>query len=338
MMMDVKTASMTSLQERLMDLREIVPPQAPVVHFDYAVYHNVGDLLLSKATERFFDNNGNRVIDCYCIQNYRKALTKSFPDDAVFVFQGGGNFGDVHAVHQQLRESVLTAHPRQKSVVFPQSIFYKDPEKLAAAESLFTRFENLTLCARDEISYQIFTTNFRNPCLLLPDTAHLLQGAFAKGNAQTVRDKLYFVRQDHAGFEEGVVQALDDAPDDDFLDWSGFLSSSDWAMMRAGYYAHRLDEKTLHTMLPARLWRIYRDRLLERSVKLFFESGEVVTNRLHGLILAMLTGTPVSAFDTGHGKISAYYQTWLQDEPGVGILTPDIHEGAMTPLVNNGAD
>ncbi|MEZ5894309.1 MAG: polysaccharide pyruvyl transferase family protein [Parvularculaceae bacterium] len=323
---------MSALSDGVMRLSEAVAPGAPVVHFDYAVYHNVGDLLLSKATERFFALNRNRVIDSYSILNYRSALARTFPEDAVFVFQGGGNIGDIHPAHQQMREEVMRAHVKRRAVIFPQSVYFDDAARLTEAAEMFARCENLTIVARDDLSFAIFSKYFRNRVLRAPDTAHILYGAMPPAPAPK-QETLHFIRQDHAGFDDGLAMALGDIPKSALLDWPGFLSPADWRIMRLGYYAHRADEKTVHTPLPAALWRVYRDRLIARAAALFADHALIVTNRLHGLILGMLVGRPVQFFDTGRGKIVGYYDTWLKGAPGVTALpTPAAEETLMAGL------
>ena len=322
------------LKSRLSALKRLVPEGAPVVHFDYAVYHNVGDILISCATEAFFRDNGNRISDSYCIQNYRKALSKQFSPDTVFVFQGGGNFGDVHKAHQRLREDVMRAHPAQQAVIFPQTVFFKDPKSLESTAALFARFENLTICGRDQISVAMLQQHFHNNIEALPDIAHYLDGAIAQHGQTPPAGTLYFVRQDHPGFANADIDAIAGAPQDSLLDWPGFLSAHDWRMMKAGHYLHRLDEKTLHTPLPLALWRAWRTGLVIRAFRLFQEHEEVVTNRLHGLILAMLCAKPVRAFETGHGKLTTYYQSWLRDDPSVSIDEHCEKPSLMAALAN----
>jgi pyruvyl transferase EpsO len=59
------------------------------------------------------------------------------------------------------------------------------------------------------------------------------------------------------------------------------------------------------------LWRVYRDRLLRRSVKFFGSYGRMVTDRLHGMILGSLLNMPVAFEDNSYGKLSRYYGEWL---------------------------
>ena len=44
-------------------------------------------------------------------------------------------------------------------------------------------------------------------------------------------------------------------------------------------------------------------------------SAAVVTDRLHGVILALLAGRPVAALDVRNRKVSRFVDTWLRDAP-----------------------
>ena len=57
------------------------------------------------------------------------------------------------------------------------------------------------------------------------------------------------------------------------------------------------------------------DHLLEK----FYNSKIVITDRLHGMIFALITKTPCIAFDNSNKKISSTYNTWLKDVPYIKI-------------------
>ena len=46
----------------------------------------------------------------------------------------------------------------------------------------------------------------------------------------------------------------------------------------------------------------------------------VVTDRLHGMIFSVITGTPCLALDSGTGKVAQFYRDWLSDVPTVRLL------------------
>lgn len=324
---------MSTAEDKLVEglksgLQDLIPPGRKVVFFDYAVFRNVGDLLISRSVEHFFKLNGNVVLDRFCMQNHKAALKRTFPSDAIFVFQGGGNFGDLFEGHQRIRMDILLAHPKQPAVVLPQTMYYQDPAKLQRDADKLAPLENLTLCMRDGVSFDVAQATFKNELRLLPDTVHLLQDQF--GVCEPGVHRLNFLRLDQGSYS---VVGLDILPGDQstFMDWPRFLTQREVAIIRRFQQVHMWDAR-FHTPLPHAAWSVFRERLLKRASRLFLDSSDVVTNRLHGLILSIVTRRPVSIIESGYGKVSAYYDTFLKDFEQVHLETPGVHEQAMATM------
>jgi len=47
----------------------------------------------------------------------------------------------------------------------------------------------------------------------------------------------------------------------------------------------------------------------------------MVTDRLHGMIFGIITGTPCVVLDSGTHKVAQFYRDWLTDLPGVEFLS-----------------
>ena len=67
----------------------------------------------------------------------------------------------------------------------------------------------------------------------------------------------------------------------------------------------------------------------------FGHSAAVVTDRLHGVILALLAGRPVAALDVRNRKVSRFVDTWLRDAPRCAAVyaSPAEALGAALALV-----
>jgi pyruvyl transferase EpsO len=46
----------------------------------------------------------------------------------------------------------------------------------------------------------------------------------------------------------------------------------------------------------------------------------VVTDRLHGAIVARLAGRRVTLLDNSYGKLAAYHDAWWHDDPDVVLV------------------
>jgi pyruvyl transferase EpsO len=67
-----------------------------------------------------------------------------------------------------------------------------------------------------------------------------------------------------------------------------------------------------------RAWAAYANRLIGDAVDLFAASDHVVTDRLHGHILACLMDKPSTVVDNFYGKNFSYVNAWTA---GSGLVT-----------------
>jgi pyruvyl transferase EpsO len=59
------------------------------------------------------------------------------------------------------------------------------------------------------------------------------------------------------------------------------------------------------------MWYSTRDEMVNDAIDYFSKHDRVYTNRLHAMILALLLGRDVVAFDNLYGKSSRYINAWL---------------------------
>ncbi|KAF7962366.1 hypothetical protein AWV80_22615 [Cupriavidus sp. UYMU48A] len=61
------------------------------------------------------------------------------------------------------------------------------------------------------------------------------------------------------------------------------------------------------------LWMKYADRLIAEAIDLFSSHEHVLTDRLHGHILACLLDMPNTVSDNSYGKNSGYINSWTKE-------------------------
>lgn len=297
-------------------LRTAIPAGRPVVYFDYAVYGNVGDLLIHKASDVFLAANDNRIIDAFDLQNHGQALRRVFPRDAVLVFQGGGNMGDLFPRHDRLRLDILAAFPNHRAVIMPQTAYYRDATIRRAALAGYAAHPDLHVMLRDQRSVSDLGPALPGPVTLMPDMAHRLAGdAFIERACAGIlpeRARLDFMREPWQGDPE-QAQSLDVAGIE-VWNWPEYLNPKELRWIRRSRRMHRHDARRWHTAWPRRIWRRRRDRILERALAFFAGHHSIHTNRLHGSLMGLLCDREVVMYDTSYGKLSHYYQTWLHDD------------------------
>ncbi|MBB6671723.1 polysaccharide pyruvyl transferase family protein [Cohnella nanjingensis] len=293
---------MEELKRKLAIVKERIPPGSQIVYLDYPVHENVGDLLIMLGTEAFFAENGIRVRGRYSCINYRSRMR--IPPGWIIVCHGGGNFGDLYPRYQALRETVARRYPDHRIVVLPQTVYFQDPERQRHSLEALSRHKDLHLYVRDEVSYEAVKGHLAN-VYLSPDMAHQLYPIRAEGAGDRV---LGLLRTD------GEAAAADTAGYglDRIADWPELLSRGEKLALRWLVRAFSLDRR-LGNALPLRpLWYRYARRLVGKAVRLYADSGRIVTSRLHGHLLACLMNKPNVLLDNSYGKNGSYYRLWTR--------------------------
>ncbi len=301
---------MTRLNATLDQLLKIIPRASTIALIDEPVHRNIGDHLIQSGSEAFFRRHEIKITFHANTLNYstRRARAMIAPE-AIIVCQGGGHLGDLYPHHQQLREQVIRDFPKNRIVILPQSIYFRDPAAERQAVSAFGTHEQLHLCLRDQISFDCATAWACCSVHLTPDMAHALWPIAQPGPGREQQaGTLYLMRQDQ---ENTAVPQSILAHSDDFIDWKelvGLKDSALLAMIAAGFASERygLDPLPFRRLLS---WQT--DRLVTRGVCLMASCQQVVTSRLHGGLLALLLGKRVELLDSLTGKSRAYHATWL---------------------------
>lgn len=294
---------MAALKQYLEDkLVDVIKPGSKVYFIDYPLYNNVGDILITKGTEAFFSRYGIQVLGRAGVNNY---LFPPIPPDCTLVFQGGGNFGDLHQAHQALREQVVERFPDRRIVVLPQTIHYESTNRLEASAGIFRKHPDLYLFVRDERSFEQ-AIRFTDKVILSPDMAHELWPIAGVGIP--LYRTLYLLRSD---CEAAASQS--EFSGNAIKDWDRVLDRTDKYLMRYLRQLHKLDRVTGNSWINIyHYWRVYTDRLVNKAVVEFSKYEEIVTSRLHGHILACLMGKPNYLIDNSYGKNYSYYHAWTR--------------------------
>ncbi|MCP3736149.1 polysaccharide pyruvyl transferase family protein [Sphingomonas sp. RP10(2022)] len=210
------------------------------------------------------------------------AFRRACPTGPLFL-HGGGNLGDIWPHHQRFREAVL-AEVRDRPVVqLPQSIHFRDPARAARFAALVADHPDFTLYVRDARSLAL-ANRFACPTHLVPDSAMAL-GPQPRGEPEVPLLMLLRSddeRRDHGGPPPAQARVVDWLEDD--------------AGMPAG-------------TTPAAREAQARARVA-RGLRLLGQGEVVVTDRLHGSILAGLLAIPHVVLDNDYGKIAAYLAAW----------------------------
>lgn len=270
-----------------------------------ADYGNLGDLAITHAQTRFLEAQfPSAVVEAIPISRTLpaiKRLRRVIQDQDVVTIIGGGNTGDMYDDIQYLRELAISSFPRNQIISFPQTVEFSDTRygrwAQRRAAKVYNDHPHLTVMARDSRS------------------AAVARGLFAECQVLQAPDVVLTLddQASSSGPRDGVLVALRS-------DLERGLSATDRAaLLSAASGVGRATERDTH-IGDVRLSAAQALHELSDFWAQCRSSRLILTDRLHGVIFGVITGTPVLAFDSGTGKVGQFYRDWLQDVPGVRLV------------------
>lgn len=283
-------------------------------------YGNIGDLAIGYAQERFLELNAPHFsVQSVPIRNtYRvlRSLRRQLrPRDIVFLV-GGGSMGDLYPRAQLGREFVAQYLRGQRIISFPQSIIYMDrPDRESSARrearALAKSAGWLALFAREKTSYS------------------MMKGFFP-GNVGFAPDIVLSLITDYQSLpeesREGVLLALR-------TDTERALTPADHERIRrvAGSHGTIIDRD--HGVPNDEVDQTDSYKLPLATLDLYRNVSLVVTDRLHGMIFAAVTGTPCVVLPNTNHKITGTYEDWVSEQCPYISLIADTEEGTLIDAI-----
>lgn len=257
-------------------------------------FGNIGDHQIAESILQFLKEC---CPECAVVEitasQYRGAkpiLQKKIKGNELIVLTGGGNFGDIYPFAQNLRQDVVDTWPNNPKIIFPQTIYFSDAptaqEYLARAGATYTKERNVTIFAREKKSFELAGELFSCDRYLVPDIV-----LSASKQEVTMREQriLLSMRQDCERAVDNVIPE---------------------AMIRSkGFQMRRLDNQ-----LSCSVSVKDRKRTIDWVLENYRHSSLVITDRLHGMIFAAITGTPCIVFSNYNHKVRGTYE-WIKYLP-----------------------
>lgn len=274
---------------------------------------NLGDNAIVLAMYSFLDFAGIPSHKIYEItyseyELIQDDLKKIIKRKKLVIGIGGGNFGDLWFNEQELRESFVLHFKHCPIIIFPQTVYYSDYSNANSAIELFKETKRITLCAREEESYKIMNRLFGEYCrniIAVPDIVLFM-------------DKMYF----HIDMEyqrEGIMFCM--RKDKEKAVEDSFITDLERTLEGMGLTYRHSD-----TVIVNRTNRDNRMAYVREKLKEFMSSELVITDRLHGMVFAAITGTPCLVFGNNHHKVSGTY-TWISHLPYIKFVQDDVPTG-----------
>ena len=255
---------------------------------------NIGDHLISEAELSFFSAYLPEftVIELTAdlIDEDIETIKKFVLCNDIVAISGGGYMGSLWKSYGEDNvRSIISHFPNNRIIVLPQSIFFENTpdgkHELEISKRIYSMHNQLYICARESNSYRVLKKMLgrNDKTILLPDMV-----AFFDESKNIIRRKSVglCIRSD----KESILsfetrKKLKDMISDDVTVFD----------MHAEQY----------------IYAIGRKAIVKKYIELVSGMKYVITDRLHCMLLCVVTGTPCLAFDNISGKITGVYE-WIK--------------------------
>lgn len=221
---------------------------------------------------------------------------KMIPSDAVILVHGGGFLGTLWKHEEQRVRKVFKSFPNNKIVVFPQTVTFSDSTQedkvfFEESKSIYSYNKKMTLFVREENSFNYIKDKMPGVNVkLVPD----IVTRFKVLNMSSSRRNgiVFCFRRDH---EKSLTDSLKEKVIDSVKE----------------IYPDELTTFT-DTVVNHNIGKNSRKEVVGAKLKQFGQSKLVITDRLHGMVMAAITDTPCIAFGNSNGKVKGVY-SWIKN-------------------------
>ena len=254
---------------------------------------NLGDQAIVIAEEQLLSDIHFIEMPCSYFDVYwkYKSMIQKFIGKSTIVFTGGGNMGtlwyDVVEVHIR---RVIEIFKNNKIVMLPNSCYYENSrwgrDEFKKSKEIYNSHKALYIFARENISYQYMKNNYKN-VYLMPDLVMYLH---RKQEERVRSGALLCLRGD-------CEQTLSEQGKNEILK-----------------QVKKMFDKVYNTdtVVPGTIKKRRRNKAVSDKLDEFSKAELVVTDRLHGMVFAAITGTPCIVVNSISHKLKGCYE-WIKN-------------------------
>ena len=259
-----------------------------------ADYGNLGDVAITYAQIHFLKEQypEYNVIEIPISQTAAgiRAVKRVIGKEDIIALIGGGNTSDLYDDIEWLRQLVILNFRHQRIVGFPQTFDFTNTLKgrfcKKIASIVYRQAGSLVILAREKNTLNILQQDFQHIAVeLAPDIVMTLD----KRQYRERAGMLVCLRSDK---ERSLTDEMK----------TQLIKKLQGKYSHISYQDTQIDNVTTFN----------RFEKLENLITIFSRHQLVVTDRLHGMILCYITGTPALVFDNSNHKISACFN-WIKD-------------------------
>ncbi len=274
-----------------------------------ADYGNLGDVAITYAQKRWLKKMypNHEVVEVPTAKTliYIPNIAKNIKREDIVTVVGGGNMGDMYGDLELLRLMVVNRFKKNKVILFPQTIDYSDSADarwlLKKSKKIYSAHPDLLMMAREKVSYEKMKKCYPNVNVILtPDIVMTLDERRDSQNRENIITLC--LREDKEKADNSkVIESL-------------LSQLAKHEMYVENYDTHiggdRYSEDEKYSELE-KIWIQFR------------KSRLVITDRLHGMIFAYITGTPAIVLPNSNFKVKECYE-WIRDCGNIKFVERDV--------------
>lgn len=269
------------------------------------MHGNLGDHAIAWAEVRFF----NTYFKDYSIfeiptpvyNSLFSKIRKAIKTSDIILISGGGWLGDIWIHNENTVRDIVTRYPKNRVIILPQTVYFSNNQnsqnELVISKQIFNKHKALTLFVRDKNSLDFSISEKYVPqTIYAPDMALF---GFAECPLPVSREGcLLCFRKDRERVEDPLRIQI--------------LKQNLFDMFHIVKWTTTVYLKGIH---PSD-----REQRLSEKLAEYSQAKVVITDRLHSMIFAVLTGTPCVVIDNLTKKISGVLE-WIQGIEYVRIIS-----------------
>ena len=265
---------------------------------------NLGDHALAIAAVEYLKDffPGQEIIEITGRQwDWSKAQIKReiSSKDVIFII-GGGFMGDLWQLEDNRVKDIMAAFRDSRIIFLPQTFYYNTfDSNLQSDRELYQEYKNVLAIHRERNSFNFFKEN------VLPDET---RNKLYPDMALYLKDTMQYSERD------GILLCfrLDKEKTDDEIMEKIYKICNDKGMT--------ID--ALDTFVDLEMTSQNREDEVLKLLDKIRKHRLMITDRLHGMLFAAVTGTPCIALDNISKKVSGVFQ-WIQNLPYVTCVTAE---------------
>lgn len=285
-------------------------------------YCNMGDNAIAlceiKFLKDYFPNNNLIEVSDRLYKYKKQEIGKLICKEDIIFVTGGGFLGNIWMDGENLVRDLVQTFHNNRIIIFPQTVYFEHTkdgnDEMEITKAIWKAHDYLTIFVREKYSEAMVRRMgiASNKTYLFPDM--VLRGLDI---TPTERKNviLLCLRSD----QERIVQA-------------------DFSIELEKFLKEEYEKKFMIERIDTIVWQEYtyenRTNVLQNFVRNIASSQLMVTDKLHGMIFAAITGTPCVVLNNITNKISGVYQ-WIEDLPYIILCEQSDVNHAIKTLLNH---